>query len=449
MKRRTFLQVLGGAAAFSAAPIFHAFAEPTNGADEFFVFIHASGGWDVTISLDPRNERKGLVDPATSSIMDTPALTRWKDVVLDADEKTFELVRPSGSSLVFGPAIGDLADLADRLCVINGIAMNTVSHPDGTVFSASGRHLAGGRVPASSIDTMIANEFGKEALFPLISARFPSSFVGAKLDRRAMPLLVDSIGSVGKVLTRSNTSTTIAERDAVTAMLTQEAQDLAKISEQPLMYQGMALQLESLRKMLASSLKDTFDATKLKAAQPAFNYAGTFQGGNAVNAAFAIEAFKRNIVRCVSFQLGGLDTHNGNYRDQGEIQQELFNVIATMMKVLDGTPHPTKAGAKLSDHTHVMVVSEFCRTPQMNISGGRDHYPNNSALVISPKFKRNTAFGRSDPEQLLPMDVDGGFVGGKRAVSPPDILATFLAGFGVDPRTYMRDGEVIKGLLAT
>ena len=447
LKRRTFLKVLGGGAAISAMPLFEAFAAPTNGNEEFFVFIHASGGWDLTLSLDPRNDYKGLIDPATTAVLDTLALKKWKNVPVGDGETGFELVRPAGSNITFGPAIGDLGDLYDRLCVINGVSMNTVSHPDGTVFSATGRHLAGGRVPSSSIDTMIAHEFGREQLFPVISARFPSSFVGNKLDRRAMPLVVDTIGAVGKVLTRSNSATVVADRDAVTAMLTQEATDLAKLSQEPQAMQGFALQFESLRKMLASSLKDTFDANKLKLAQPSFNYTGQFQGGNAVNAAFAIEAMKRNIVRCVSFQLGGLDTHNGNYRDQGEIQQELWDVIANMIKVMDATPHPTKTGAKLSDHAHIMVVSEFCRTPQINISNGRDHYPNNSVLVVSPRFKRNFVYGKSDPEQLLPANAKV-FIDGERPIAPPDILATFLGAFDVDPRVYMRDGEVVKELLA-
>ena len=108
----------------------------------------------------------------------------------------------------------------------------------------------------------------------------------------------------------------------------------------------MAIQLQSLRQMLASSLKDVFDANKLQTAQPAFNYKGQFQGGNAVNAAFAIEAMKRNIVRCVSFQLGGLDTHNGNYKDQPMIQQELFDIIAAL--VGSSTPRRTPTRCRTS-----------------------------------------------------------------------------------------------------
>jgi Protein of unknown function (DUF1501) len=157
---------------------------------------------------------------------------------------------------------------------------------------------------------------------------------------------------------------------------------------------------------------------------------------------------KRNLVRCVSFAIGGFDTHGNNYRTQAQLQQETFDLIASLVRSLDAAPHPTKATARLSEHTHMLVVSEFCRTPQINLQAGRDHYPNNSALVISPRFKANFVFGRTDPEQVLPLPA-GSFVSGPRAVAPPDVLATFLGAFGVDPRKYMRDGEIVRELLCS
>jgi hypothetical protein len=39
------------------------------------------------------------------------------------------------------------------------------------------------------------------------------------------------------------------------------------------------------------------------------------------------------------------------------------------------------------------------------------------------------------------------FVDGERAISPPDLLATFLGAFDVNPRKYMRDGEIVRELL--
>ncbi len=112
------------------------------------------------------------------------------------------------------------------------------------------------------------------------------------------------------------------------------------------------------------------------------------------------------------------------------------------------TATPTKSSDKLADNTHILVVSDFCRTPQINVGGGRDHYPNNSALVISPRFRRNFVFGKSDPDQLLPAAAMKAASGGAaRPIAPPDILATFVSAFGVDPRRYLRDGDVVPELL--
>jgi uncharacterized protein (DUF1501 family) len=94
----------------------------------------------------------------------------------------------------------------------------------------------------------------------------------------------------------------------------------------------------------------------------------------------------------------------------------------------------------------VLVVSDFCRTPGINLAGGRDHYPNNSALVISPRFRGGVVLGRTDPEQLLPVDART-FADGARPIAPPDLLATFVHAFGIEPRRYLRDGEVVPELL--
>jgi uncharacterized protein (DUF1501 family) len=281
-----------------------------------------------------------------------------------------------------------------------------------------------------------------------VSVRFPSSYVGDNLDRRVVPLAIDDIGSISRTLSRAQAYDSSPERDRVTAMLSEEARDLAARSTYPDVLDGMDLQYQSLSRMLASNLQDVFSANGLRKAHPEFDYKARFAGGPSVNAAFAVEAMKRNVVRCVSFAVGGFDTHGNNYRGQAQLQQETFGLIASMLRSLDETPHPTKQGSKLSDHVHVLVVSDFCRTPQINLGMGRDHYPNNSALVISPRFRPGLTFGKTDPDQLLPLPARK-FADGERAIAPPDLLATFVSAFGVNPRKYMRDGEVVPELLRT
>jgi hypothetical protein len=388
-----------------------------------------------------------LVEPASTANTDTAPLRLWKDQTLDGDVHTFALVQPRGSKIAFGPGIGGLADLYDRLCVINGLAMNTVSHPDGIAFSVTGRHLQGARSPQASVNTLLANEFGLSQTFPSISIQFPSTYAGDHLDRRAAPLMIDRVGSIAAVLGRAPQPLGLDDAAAVTAVLSHEASTLAARSAYGDVLRGMDLQYRGLPRMLDHGTQDVFNDGKLRAARPEFNYKARFQGGTAVNAAFAVEAMKRNLVRCVSFAMGGLDTHAGNYRQQAQVQQELFDVVAALVRTLDTTPHPTKTGAKLSEHTHILVMSEFCRTPQVNLAGGRDHYPNNSALVVSPRFRGNAVHGKSDPEQLLPVATRA-FSDGERAMTPPDLLATFISAFGVSPQKYFRDGEVVRELLS-
>ena len=61
LDRRRFLKVLGAGAgaAFASVPLYRAFAGASGGEDEFFIFIHASGGWDVTLWADPAQRSQG------------------------------------------------------------------------------------------------------------------------------------------------------------------------------------------------------------------------------------------------------------------------------------------------------------------------------------------------------------------------------------------------------
>jgi Protein of unknown function (DUF1501) len=442
MQRRSFLQLLGaGTAALAMRPLYAATAGTS---DEFFIFIHASGGWDVTLWADPRNEKKGIVDPASTENTDPAALTHWKPTKLDGEIETFEILH--AGNLRFGPGIGDLFDLHDRLTVINGLAMNTVSHPDGTSFSCTGRHLAGGRSPASSIDVAVTNELGVTQLLPDVAIGFPAAYIGDHLDRRAIPLRVSNAGTIAKSLARGDAYLKDEDRADITALLTEEAHDLAKHSVYPETFERLASQAQALPHLLGNELKTAFTPQALQAAYPTMDYKAKNIGGGALGAAFAVEAMKRNLIRTVGFALGGLDTHNQNYKQHAHTQQEIFGTIASLVKLLDATPHPTKK-AKLSEHTHILVFSDFCRTPQINLSGGRDHYPNNSALVISPKFVAGRAFGKTDFEQVLPADAGLNFSDGARPIAPPDLLATFLAAQAIEPRKYLRDGEVVKAML--
>src|SRR5262249_51452299 len=151
---------------------------------------------------------------------------------------------------VFGPTIGNMLKHASRLTLVNGLATNTVSHPDGQTYAVTGRHLNGGRPNQSSIDCCMANELGVEQLLPVVSVQYPSYSIGSQMDARVTPLRISAIGTVAKSLARANLYDTAAERDNVSILLSEEAKDLAAISNYPSAYEGLALQYQGLQNML-------------------------------------------------------------------------------------------------------------------------------------------------------------------------------------------------------
>jgi uncharacterized protein (DUF1501 family) len=448
MRRRTALQLLGGGAAALLLRRSFAKGASANANDEFFVFIHATGGWDVTLWSDPRNERAGIVEPASTDNTDVAGVRLWQHTALQGATRTFQVLAPNDVNMRLGPGIGGLYDLRDRLTVINGLAMNTVSHTDGTTFSATGRHLQGGRAPASSVDVVFANTLGVGQLVPDVSVRFPSWYVGDQLDRRAVPLRIKSAETIAASLNRGGDYLHDYDRADVSAFVSGEARDLAATTHSEV-YDRYSVQIDAEQKLISDRLAAAFTADALKARYPQFDYKLPNIADGAIGAAFAIEAMRRNLARCVSLGMGSLDTHAQNYRQHAHSLQELFDTIAALVRACDGIPHPTRTSSKLSEHLHVLVISDFCRTPQINLSGGRDHYPNNSALIISPRFLGGRTFGETDREQVLPVSSPHAFAGGPRPVAPPDVLATFMHAFGIEPAPYVRDGEVVAEWLRT
>ena len=102
----------------------------------------------------------------------------------------------------------------------------------------------------------------------------------------------------------------------------------------------------------------------------------------------------------------------------------------------------------LLDETLVIAMGEFGRTPKINASAGRDHWPNCYSVVLAGGGVRGgTTFGSSDKLGAYP-DTD--------AVTPADLAATLFRRFGLDPdrevidltgRPYkLADGQPIRAL---
>lgn len=86
----------------------------------------------------------------------------------------------------------------------------------------------------------------------------------------------------------------------------------------------------------------------------------------------------------------------------------------------------------LLDSTLVVAMGEFGRTPRVNASAGRDHWPNCYSVVLAGGgIKGGMTWGSSDQIGAYP-DRD--------PVTPGDLAATIYSRFGLDPHQAIYDG---------
>lgn len=166
------------------------------------------------------------------------------------------------------------------------------------------------------------------------------------------------------------------------------------------------------RKMMTSEQLDAFNVSERpKAEREAF---GENRFGRGCLAAMAlVEAG----VRCVEVTLNGWDTHVDNHEGQMKQKAILDPALASLIRGLKERD--------LYDDTIVMVGGEFGRTPKINLTEGRDHWPHGFSVVLGGGGLRSgLAIGETDPggEKQDPAD----------PVRVEDVHATVLHQLGID-----------------
>ena len=139
-------------------------------------------------------------------------------------------------------------------------------------------------------------------------------------------------------------------------------------------------------------------------------------------------------VRYVTVSLGGWDMHQGIARGMARQFPPVDRAFAALIADLD------ERG--LLDSTLVLLTTEFGRTPRVNPTAGRDHWPRVFSVVMAGGgVKRGHVHGRSD---ATASEVE------EKAVGPEDLARTVYTLIGVDPdRTLLAGGnrplQLVKG----
>lgn len=154
-------------------------------------------------------------------------------------------------------------------------------------------------------------------------------------------------------------------------------------------------------------------------------YGRTTGGQGALLARRLIEAG----VRLVTVFHGGYDTHSHNDATNKKLYPEFDQAFSTLLEDMDSRG--------LLDTTLVLAIGEFGRTPEINHSAGRDHWPGVFSIAVAGAgVPGGQVIGASDAMGAEPVD---------RPVSIEDLGATIYRKLGIDTHTeYHALGRPIR-----
>lgn len=329
------------------------------------VWINMAGGWDILEATEPKNRSTSGID----------MIYDWQDAR-----------QITGSSDKIGRWLPNLAALGQDLLVVRGIAMGTTSHEAGSTYMNTGILSNTGIVNAASIPAIIASE--SAATIPIIQLNGGSEIL---TDRGLL--------SPVSVVRASNL-------DLYQRMYPTDAQELSnKINILNLLrssisqYQEKVGANDRLEELATAEQKvrDQFNAEvgkNLVLEDADINVFGTLPANvnnNMLNSfALTYKLIKNNLVTAVNLGIGGFDTHSGQ---SARLQPILANVdfyIAALARAL-------RTDNLLAD-TLIVLYSDFGRTPKINNSNGRDHWPVGGAMIIGGNLAGGKVVGGTDDD---------------------------------------------------
>jgi hypothetical protein len=129
-------------------------------------------------------------------------------------------------------------------------------------------------------------------------------------------------------------------------------------------------------------------------------------------------------VTFVTVDMGGWDTHGNNFQ---ELKSNLLPRYDRALAALIADLHQRS----LSEKVLVVAYGEFGRTPRVNESAGRDHWPNAMSVVFAGGgLRMGQAIGTTDAKAENPKT---------GALGPQDVLATIYHVLGIDFRHEFYD----------
>ena len=408
------------------------------GDDRYYIFCYFPGGWDILLSLDPRDPAVFTEDKKNQTRI-VPGYER-----LDTTDLTIPVYNEymmGGSMTALGAYLGELATeekYRNQMSIVRGLNMETLSHATGRRRFSTGKPPAGVQARGSSASTWLASNFGKQNLIPNLAVRVETF-------NQDQPTFASAMGfsSVSDMLQalRPNDAALDGNVQLQVDELIAHAANCESGLRSEFVQKAHAGRVKAIE-MVSSGLESKFDflakTDEMAKLRDRFGFAQSSNGLNSAQAraALAARAITSGVSRSVSVAVagGGLDTHFDNWETaQGPNQRAGFNAIARIIDELSETPHPDGKSSWM-DHTNIVAFSEFSRTPMINQRGGRDHWLGNACMVLGADIKGGQIIGASSDTGMEPVTSNlqtGKAEAGATVLKPEHVIQTLFHGAGL------------------
>jgi hypothetical protein len=370
------------------------------GGDWNFVFAYFPGGWDVLLSLDPRDPEVFTVDV----VQDTRILPAYDSLVVPTKPDK-NPIRTGIPGMTVGAFMSPLVPWASKLAIVRGMSMETLTHEVGRRRFLTGRAPSGLQARGSSIASYLSNEIAGAAPIPNLAARVET--YNPDLPASASALRVDNVSDLVRSLSKGAVVVDPTQRERIDQLLEQfrecEEARASTLRQDALDFRaGAAALVERGLERRFDFLANTPEMIDLRA-----RYGITTDlGSPEAQAAMAATALKNQISRVVSISVTeSLDTHFSDWQtSQGPRQERGFAALAALAGDLDESPHPS--GGTWLDHTIIVGFSEFSRTALLNASNGRDHAIMNACFLLGGGIRGGEVLGASSDYGMNPQRMD-------------------------------------------
>ena len=351
-------------------------------------------------------------------------------------------VKTKLEGVYFSELLKQTAGVADKLCVVRSMTHGEADHDRGTHNMFTGWRPSPA-VQYPSIGSIVSHELGARNNLPpyICVPTQPNTFAGTGyLGSAYGPFSLGADPGNGGFKVRDLTlpggvdEKRFAERKEMRNVVDAHFSALEKSDA----LAGMDSFYQRAYAMMSSDkAREAFDLSK-EPGKLRDEYGRNTAGQRLLLARRLVEAG----TRFVSLTYGGWD-HHDNIRNGFANQMPPFDqAFAALVRDLD------QRG--MLDSTLVLVTTEFGRTPKVNGTAGRDHYPKVFSIVMAGGgMKAGYVHGSTDPTGSE-VDAD--------PLTVPDYAATIYSLLGIDwektllagtrPVKIVKDGEVARGLLA-